>query len=270
MTGIVTDIENPQARESSSKRMNFVFRCISNGDLSRLQECFTNEQDPYFGLVEGKLNSFDEDGRTPTEASCIMGDADMVRFLLVKGANPNVRNKQSGKSALDMACILGREQIVKDLLENGAEIDLASPRGYTALHHAAAWGRLQCLKILVEFGAILSVLTTYGEKARDVALRYKHDDCAYYLDWSEAKRGLLAVIGNMKETIEDPQKLQGKLSKDEKMTVINLCSEKQEWLDTADHATIEAIIKNKEQLIEALEPIQQKLLEPAPEKPHRR
>ncbi|XP_071947864.1 ankyrin repeat domain-containing protein 45-like [Antedon mediterranea] len=267
MTG--TTEETPPSRKSSSNHKNIIFRCISTGDFARLQECFTNEADPYFDRVQDLVNKF-EDGTTPIELACISGDENIVRFLMERGSNTNFRNKKSGKSALDMSCILGREEIVKALLEKGAECDMASKRGYTALHHAAAWGRIECLKILVDFGAILSVVTTHGEKARDVALRYKHVECAYYLDLSEAKRALLAVIRNMKDTVEDPQKLQGKLSKDEKMTAINLCSERQEWLETVDKPSVEAIMKNRESLIEALEPIKQKLQEPAPEKPHRR
>ena len=56
--------------------------------------------------------------------------------------------------------------------------------GITALHRAADWGKIEVVKLLVENGADMQARTTYGERARESALRYKHDECVDYLDWA--------------------------------------------------------------------------------------
>ena len=54
----------------------------------------------------------------------------------------------------------------------------------TALHRAADWGKIEVVKLLVENGADMQARTTYGERARESALRYQHDECVDYLDWA--------------------------------------------------------------------------------------
>lgn len=56
--------------------------------------------------------------------------------------------------------------------------------GITALHRAADWGKIEVVKLLVENGADMQARTTYGERARESALRYKHEECVDYLDWA--------------------------------------------------------------------------------------
>lgn len=40
------------------------------------------------------------------------------------------------------------------------------------------------VKLLVENGADMQARTTYGERARESALRYGHIECVDYLDWA--------------------------------------------------------------------------------------
>ncbi|XP_022099171.1 ankyrin repeat domain-containing protein 45-like [Acanthaster planci] len=266
--------EEPEASppsRKSGKRLNIVLQCAVKGDAARLLECFSKEDDPYHDRVEGQLNSRDDQGRSAVEIACTEGHLEMLKLLLEKGSDPNMRNPNTGKTALDMACILDREDMVKELLEKGAEGDAATNRGYTALHHAAAWGKLSCIKLLIQFGSNLQVRTSHGERPRETALRYQHEKCASYLDWSEARRSLLAVIREIKENVEDVQKIQGRLTKDERMTALNACIEKQEWLDNGgENLNVEDFNKQKQTLSDILEPILIKMSEPPPEKPHRR
>ena len=117
------------ASNKHGKRLNIVLQCAESGDAARLQECFSNEDDPYFDRVESQINSTDDDGRSPVEIASIEGHIEILRLLIEKGSEINVRNPNTSKTALDMACILGRDDIVKELLEKGAEADLATNRG---------------------------------------------------------------------------------------------------------------------------------------------
>ncbi|XP_071802708.1 ankyrin repeat domain-containing protein 45-like [Asterias amurensis] len=257
--------------KKSSKRLNIVLQCAAKGDAARLQDCFSKEDDPYHERVEGQLNSRDDGGRSPVEIACTEGHMEILKLLIEKGSDSNMRNPSTGRTALDMACILDREDMVKELLEKGADGDSSTERGYTALHHAAAWGKLACLKLLIQFGANLQVRTSHGERPHETALRYQHEKCAQYLNWSEARRALLAVLREIKENVEDVQKVQGRLTKDERMTALNACTEKQEWLDNGgENLTVADFNKQKQVLREILEPIVVKMSEPPPEKPHRR
>ncbi|XP_002738124.2 ankyrin repeat domain-containing protein 45-like [Saccoglossus kowalevskii] len=250
---------------------NILIECIKKDDVERLQQCYDNEEDPHYGKVDELLNKRDDDDdRAPVDLACTMGRLEILRFMIEKGVNTNIRDHE-GKSPLDFACVLGRPEIVRELLENGStEVDTATARGYTALHRAAAWDKLDCIKCLVEFGANMKMKTTHGERAKEIALRYNRTECAFYLDWAEARYELQHLCKETKETIEDPQKVLGRLTKDDKITALNACSEKQEWLETTENPTIEDFVQQKKEFEEILQPIQIKLSEPPPEKPHRR
>ncbi|XP_077987109.1 ankyrin repeat domain-containing protein 45-like [Glandiceps talaboti] len=258
----------PQSAEPP-RVANIVIECINRNDAERLQQCFDNEEDPYHGEVDKLLRERDEAGKAPVDLACIKGTLDVLKVLLEKGADANIRDRE-GKSPLDFACVLGREDIVRALLENGTEADRATARGYTSLHRASAWGKLDCIKCLVEFGADMQMKTVHGERPKETAVRYSRLDCAQYLDWAEARNALVQLVRETKETIEDPQKVLGRLSKDDKVTGLNACAEKQEWLETTEDPTIEDFVHQKKLLEEILEPIHVKLSEPPPEKPHRR
>ncbi|PIK37085.1 putative ankyrin repeat domain-containing protein 45 [Apostichopus japonicus] len=79
---------------------------------------------------------------------------------------------------------------------------------------------------------------------------------------SEARKDLKNLITEIKEIIDDPQKLQGRLAKDEKMIAVNACADKQEWLDTNNSASIKEVHRQFKELTGILEPIQAKLAEP--------
>ncbi|XP_070532216.1 ankyrin repeat domain-containing protein 45-like isoform X2 [Ptychodera flava] len=260
--------EEPKSAEPP-RVANIVMDCIQRGDALQLQQCFDDEENPYHAEVGELLNRRDENGKAPIDLACTMGKITVLKLLLEKGADTNIRDIE-GKSPLDFACILGRTAVVTELLENETSPDSATARGYTALHRAAAWGQLDCIKCLVEHGADMQMKTTHCERPRETAMRYNRLECAQYLDWAEAKHALVQLIRETKETIEDPQKVLGRLTKDDKMTGINACTEKQEWLDVTEDPTIDDFIQQKKALDEILEPIHVKLSEPPPEKPHRR
>uniref|UniRef100_A0A671PSI7 Ankyrin repeat domain 45 n=1 Tax=Sinocyclocheilus anshuiensis TaxID=1608454 RepID=A0A671PSI7_9TELE len=107
-----------------------------------------------------------------------------------------------GRNALFAACnvTLGQSGVVREeLVWNG----------YSPLHDSAMWGQLDTLKTLVELNAV------------DVARRYKKLDCAEYLAWAEAKQSLHALIEDIRNIIADPEKVQGKLNKEDKTVCIN-------------------------------------------------
>uniref|UniRef100_A0A672NL37 Ankyrin repeat domain-containing protein 45-like n=2 Tax=Sinocyclocheilus grahami TaxID=75366 RepID=A0A672NL37_SINGR len=164
-----------------------------------------------------------------------------------------------GRNALFAACTFGRSGIVRELVQNDADVNELTARGYSPLHYSAMWGQLDTLKTLVELNADFQAVNFRGEKAVDVARRYDKLDCAEYLAWAEAKQSLQALIQDVRDIIADPEKVQGKLNKEDKTMFINICSAKSDWIHNTKNATIQDFIEQKKHLENILEPILLKL-----------
>jgi hypothetical protein len=85
------------------------------------------------------------------------GDAERVRELLKKGADPNAKNEY-GLTPLHIAAIRGRVDVVRFLLEHGANPNARDKDSMTPLH------------LMSEYYEFLSLLTSYGDK--DEVLKY--------------------------------------------------------------------------------------------------
>ncbi|CAL8261588.1 unnamed protein product [Boreogadus saida] len=111
-------------------------------------------------LIEGGayINEGNERGETPISAACIAGYYDnnpqtrnkMVRYLLEKGADPNIADK-SGRTALMHACAeQAGQEVVSLLLDNGADPSLKDYSGSSALVHAINRGDRDTLQVLLD------------------------------------------------------------------------------------------------------------------------
>ncbi|KAM4023478.1 ankyrin repeat domain-containing protein 45 [Anomaloglossus baeobatrachus] len=158
-----------------------------------------------------------------------------------------------GRNPLFLACVLGRTEVVKELVKYGANINQKTARGYSPLHCAAAWGQLDVLKALVELGGDISLLNFRGEKACEIATRYNKTDCIDFLKWAEARLVLKSYISFIQQTIADPEKVHGKLNKEDKNQAINACKAKTEWLQNAKNPTTQDFMDQKQQLENAVQ-----------------
>ena len=82
------------------------------------------------------------------------GYAELVKFLLDKGVDPNI---MCDRPLLVMASSEGHLEVVKLLLEAGADVNLGKDEDdYKALHAAASGGHLECVEVLIKAGANLN------------------------------------------------------------------------------------------------------------------
>ncbi|KAH9514542.1 hypothetical protein Btru_025606 [Bulinus truncatus] len=213
---------------------NILIHCIYRNNLQRLQECHQNEADHHRKELIASLNQRDH----------------------------------SGKSPLDMAACLGRVEIVQFLVGIGGDINSTNSKGYTCLHFAAAWGWKAVLKLLVEKGGNFQLRNIFDEKPREVAHRYNHTECVYFLDWSEAKVKLEDAVSNAHEIISEQvdKNATVKLTKEEKFIVINTCKEKQEWMDKNKDASIQDFEMHLTSFMNIVQPILEKIQEQATQK----
>jgi uncharacterized protein YjlB len=97
-------------------------------------------------------------GRTLLSFAAGEGHDDIVRLLLEKGAEIEVKDGKYGYTPLLLATGTGHEAVVKLLLEKGAEIEVKGRSyGYTPLVWAAGNGHEAVVKLLLEKGAEIEV-----------------------------------------------------------------------------------------------------------------
>ncbi|XP_025035380.1 ankyrin repeat domain-containing protein 45 isoform X2 [Pelodiscus sinensis] len=209
---------------------NPLLRPALTGDVEGVQQIFADPEDP--------------DGE---KAMKLLLDKDII-----------------GRDLLYATCMAGQSAVVRALAKYGVDMQDKTARGYTLLHCAAAWGQLETLKTLVELEADILATTFRGEKARDIAHRYAQTDCADFLDWAEAKQALRTLIAHVQATIADPEKVQGRLNKEDKSMSLSACRVKSDWLENTKEPTRQDFVDQKQHLEEIMLPIFTKLAMPRP------
>lgn len=92
-------------------------------------------------------------------------DALWVRFLLQRGADPNIRNRQ-GLSPLQMATTLGFAEGVEALIESGANVNVGDQTGETPLIAAVHQRNTELVRLLLDKGADPDHNDNSGRSAR--------------------------------------------------------------------------------------------------------
>ena len=117
---------------------------IRNGDHSQVRK-----------LIEaaGDVNTVDNDGTTALMHSAIESDVKMMKLLIDKGANVNMKNSLDSTALMYAATNLAKTRV---LLDAGAEVKVKGKRGATPMSVAlTTFGSTPVLKLLVNKGAEL-------------------------------------------------------------------------------------------------------------------
>lgn len=107
-------------------------------------------------------------GETALHAVVQRRDLTWVKFLMQRGANPNIADK-NGVYPIQIAAQLGFIEGVERLIKGGADIDVSDITGETPLISAIHRRDLKMIELLVKNGANLDRADNSGRTARDYA-----------------------------------------------------------------------------------------------------
>jgi len=105
-------------------------------------------------------------GETGLHIAASRRDALWVRFLLQKGADPNIRDNK-GLTPLQIAATLGEVEAVEELIKRGAQVDVADSQGETPLIAAVHQRNVPMVRRLLAQGASPDRNDNSGRSARD-------------------------------------------------------------------------------------------------------
>ena len=135
-------------------------------------------------------------GETALHAVVQRRDLTWVRFLLQRGANPNIADR-NGVTPLQIAAQLGFIEGVEQLLKRGADVDVSDSTGETPLISAVHRRDIKLVETLVTNGANPDRADNSGRSARDYALLMG------------ARSGVLEAIEKAEKDRAEPAKTYG-------------------------------------------------------------
>ncbi|KAL8946321.1 MAG: hypothetical protein Q9222_007261, partial [Ikaeria aurantiellina] len=98
------------------------------------------------------------------------GNEDIVRKLLVSGADIRATHTSTQRHALAEAALQGHQAVSDLLIEEGCPLESADAEGDTALHHACRNGHLAIAKSLILRGAPINTPGSQGRSALHLAM----------------------------------------------------------------------------------------------------
>ncbi|XP_064638648.1 serine/threonine-protein phosphatase 6 regulatory ankyrin repeat subunit B-like isoform X2 [Lineus longissimus] len=114
-------------------------------------------------------NKQDKNGRTPLYLATSRGHTSIVQYLISKGADISIPNKEE-KSPLYVAAYFGHLEIVTDLLAAGADINQSDSHNKTALYVATYHGRTDIVRTLIRNNAHVNRTDKNGKSPLYIAV----------------------------------------------------------------------------------------------------
>ena len=109
------------------------------------------------------------------------GDEQMIRKLLVSGADIKASHTLTLRHALSEASLQGHQRLVDLLIDEGCPLDQTDADGNTALHHASREGFLNVAKSLIAGGASINASGPHGQTPLHLAMEVPHQNLVMLL-----------------------------------------------------------------------------------------
>ena len=135
---------NPPLQYRPYNLQNDIFKECKSGTLSGVRWFIENEH--------VNINITNEDHETPVYIASYINRFDIVKYLIEKGADPNIPTKYQW-TPLCRAIEKGHVDVSKYLIDHGANVNYSFDNGHTIMHTAALNHRYETIKHLYQNGA---------------------------------------------------------------------------------------------------------------------
>jgi ankyrin repeat protein len=127
-------------------------------------------------------------GWTPLHFAAYAGNLETARLLLDQGADLEARAKNKFESTpLQAAALCAQADMIEFLIQRGANVKVKQVEGTTALHEAAILGNERMIRLLLDAGADVNAKMEDGRTPLDLALKVKQTKAAELLRARGAK-----------------------------------------------------------------------------------
>lgn len=141
------------------------------GDVDRLRRLLEEQPDA--------VHDISHDGWTPLHLAAHFGHGEAVELLLAHGADLHARSRNElHNTALNAAVFGRRHEVVRLLLDRGADPNVRQRGGWTPLHRAAFLGDGAMVELLLQRGAAAEAQTDDGRTAEAIAREQGHASLA--------------------------------------------------------------------------------------------
>ena len=144
-----------------------IFDAVRKNDIIRVRELLDSGVNP---------NTKNLMGFTSLMYASLDGHTDIVKLLLERGADPNIKHRFYGHTALMKATENSHIDIIRILLEKGANPNIRNELGYTPLISASREGHIEIVRLLLENGADPNIKNNWGETPLMMASISGHSD----------------------------------------------------------------------------------------------
>ena len=104
-----------------------------------------------------------------------------IRYLIIQGVNINILDEER-TSPLHIACKESSIQTVEEIIFQGSMINIPDLVGWTPLHMACYYNRPDVVLLLLKSGANYNTHNRDKLSARDLAIKFKHNNCVKVID----------------------------------------------------------------------------------------
>jgi ankyrin repeat protein len=134
------------------------------------------------GTQPNSINDYAPDGFTALGLACYFGQAEVARYLVLKGADVNLpSNNGFHVYPLHSAVAGNYTDIARMLVNSGAHVNIKQQAGATPLHSAAQNGNTEVIILLLEHGADVNARMEGGKLPADLAKEKGYHEIAEIL-----------------------------------------------------------------------------------------